>query len=229
MTQHNHRQAWVGQVLAALEADQSLQQFAEQIKGFRKVELTKACRTWTAREVRAWCAYNGVLPGDISDQSEHRLSRVVSAYHNFFAVRPFSRDTWKDIKRHRGTDKPYVPAYLSAPLRPDLRIALARFRLCASTLGVVQGRLQGIRYADRKCGLTGGAACAAGVQDELHAIFNCEYGEIRELRSRFSVLFQFLPPEHPQAMRLFINQQNFAGVADFVLQLQTIIQGANQT
>jgi hypothetical protein len=79
-------------------------------------------------------------------------------------------------------------------------------------LGVVQGRLQGIRYADRKCGLTGGAAYAAGVQDELHAIFNCEYGEIRELRSRFSVLFQFLPPEHPQAMRLFINQ----GHADII-------------
>jgi hypothetical protein len=118
-----------------------------------------------------------------------------------------------------------VPAYLSAPLRPDLRIALARFRLCASTLGVVQGRFQGIRYVDRKRGLTGGAACAAGIQDERHAAFSCEHGELCELRSRFSVLFQSLPPEHPQAMRLFISQQNFAGVADFVLQLQSYHTG----
>jgi hypothetical protein len=78
-------------------------------------------------------------------------------------------------------------------------------------------------------GTSGGAACAAGVQDELHAVFDCQYGERCDLRARFSTLFQSLPPEHPQATQFSINQQNIAGVAKFVLQLQTIIEGANHT
>ena len=73
------------------------------------------------------------------------------------------------------TDKPAVPCYFTVPLRPDLRTALARFRLSAHPLRVVLGRRHDERYEARSCTLTAACRTILPVQDEEHVLFWCQY------------------------------------------------------
>ena len=135
------------QLLSVLAANESLRTFASLLKIFasRWADAGKCYKAWVAKDVRGWCAYDGVLPGAIADQADG------------------SRAMRKDTCQHQGPDKPCVPANLSAPLQADLRIAFARFRLCASHQVLCKEDYWVLG------GLTGVVACA-GVQDKIHAV-----------------------------------------------------------
>ena len=67
-----------------------------------------------------WCNYDVVLPDFVGDEDPVGLtSRVLSAYHNYFAVSPHSMQSWNDPDQHKGTNKPCVLTYLRVSLCPD--------------------------------------------------------------------------------------------------------------
>ena len=56
------------------------------------------------------------------------------------------------------------------------------------------------------------------VQDEIHAVFRCEFAPVIELRQLFAGLFAGVP-QHSDDLRIFINQSNALAVASFISQL----------
>ena len=169
-----------------------------------------------------WCVYDDKEQWGIEDEP---LSRVRCAYHSYFAIPPYDMGSWRVPSEKRRTDKPRLPQYFTVPLRPDLRMALARFRLSAHNLRVVRGRYAGEDYYARVCGLVDDENCPVVVQDEMHMIFECQHNALCVLREQYEELF--VAPAHgstpAQSLFLFMNQRDVISVAKFVQQLQSLM------
>ena len=222
---HNHQSGWVADLLRYLAEPGAhnawKHQFADRIKSFAPIGLNQFTKQWVAADIAAWQVYDGREPFHLGNP---QLSRVLCAYHTYFAVRPYSGLSWRDPRKARHTDKPAVPRYFYAPLRPE--IALARFRLSAHPLRVVRGRYSGEDYYDRTCLLTDFCRHMLYVQDEWHVIFQCHHPAIRALQVHFEYLFDVCAStsDRTEKLQLFVNQPDVIEVAKSVRQLQTIVE-----
>ena len=102
-----------------------------------------------------------------------------------------------------------------------LYVALARFRLAAHGLAVVQGRRARpqVPYLLRMCPLEEESSpFCQEAQDEVHAVFRCQFVPVIELRQLFAGLLASVP-QHSDDLRTFINQSNALAVASFISQL----------
>ena len=225
---HDHHQtSWVGDLLQYLEepGEQNAwkRPFAESVRSFSAVSLAQFAKLWVVDDLADWRPYEEHEPAGIDPD---RFSRVMCAYHTYFAVPPFADwMSWRAPSDKRSTDKPPVPRYFIVSLRPDLRKALARFRLSAHNLRVVTGRYDRVDYFDRHCRLTQSADCQFP-QDEPHAVFHCPHPVLVDLRQQFGHLFDVSAPAEGthQQLSLFMNQQEVVDVAKFVKRLQALIE-----
>ena len=140
---------------------------------------------------------------------------------NFFAVPPVCATSWAGLTSHHGTDKPLLSRYLTARMSRPLYVVLARFPLAAHSLAVVQNRRARpqVPYLLKMCPLEeGNSPFCQEVQDEVHAVFHCEFAPIIELRQLFAGLFENVP-QHSNDLRTFTNQSNALAVASFISRL----------
>ena len=56
------------------------------------------------------------------------------------------------------------------------------------------------------------------MQDEVHAVFRCQFAPVIELRQLFAGLFESVP-QHSDDLHSFINQSNALAVASFISHL----------
>ena len=189
-------------------------QFADSIKRFQPVNLTQFTKFWVLTGLEDWRVYDNHEPWQIE---EGHLSRVQCAYHTYFAIPPYDVCSMASPYNPRRTDKPRLPRYFTVPLWPDLRMALARFRLSAHDLRVVRGRYAGEEYPVRICALTGDENCFA-VQDEMHMVLECQHSALSALRVHFEELFAVKARGNTPAhgLHLFMNHRNVISVAKFV-------------
>ena len=80
------------------------------IQQLQAINEAQVCRAWCAAEIAHWYRLEGYLPAAIRDNED--LSRVESAYHNFFALAPATCSSWSDPATCRNTDHPPLPRYL---------------------------------------------------------------------------------------------------------------------
>ena len=88
-----------------------------------------------------------------------------------------------------------------------LYVALARFRLAAHDLAVIQGRRARpqIPYLLRMCPHEEQSSLFhQEVQDEVHAVFRCQFSPVTELRPLSSMLFENVPQNSDDLHDLFI-------------------------
>jgi hypothetical protein len=221
-----HASGWVADLLHYLEEPGEQHawkhQVAASVRQFAPVNVHQLARSWVMADLADWQVYEGQEPFRVSHP---HLSRVLCACHTCFAVRLYDWTTWRPPSDRRSTDKPSVPRYFSVPLRPDLRTALARFRLSAHPLHVVLGRRTDGRYEARSCTLTEACRTILPVQDEEHVLFWCQYAAFCALRGSYEDLFDVCAPlpNSPQKVHVFMNQRDVIGVAKFVQWLQLLV------
>ena len=221
-----HTSGWVAELLQYLEEPGEQHtwkhQFADSIRNFAPVNVNQFARLWVVADLADWRVYEGREPFYVSHP---QLSRVLCTYHTCFAVRPYDWLTWRPPTDRRSTAKPSVPKYFTVPLRPDLRSALARFRLGAHPLRVALGRRIGERYEARSCTLTHACRTLQYIQDEEHVLFRCQHPTFCALRGFYEYLFDVCGslPASSLKVHVFMNQRDVVEVAKFVQRLQLAV------
>ena len=100
------------------------------------------------------------------------------------------------VRSHRPISFTDVCDCIMIMLTRPLYVALARFGLAAHGLAVVQGRRTRpqIPYLLRTCSLEGEISpFYQEVQDEVHAMYLCQFAPAIELRQLFAGLFESVP------------------------------------